>query len=124
MIEGAIYGALKGLVANRCYPITFEQPGDALPVWPAIRYTIVSSVSEVDICGTDTVDTDDVRVQLDLVAKTHGAVVALRDQVITAMMALAIPARRESTQQEYDQETKTYRVIMDYLLSQSSNGSP
>ena len=124
MIEGLIFGALKGLVGNRCYPNTFEQPGSELPAWPAIRYVVISSDNVADICGTDTVDTDDVRVQLDLVAKTHGAVVVLRDQVITAMMALALPAVREGTQQTYDSETKTHRVILDYLISQSSNGSP
>ncbi len=125
MVEGLIFDALKGLVANRVYPNEFVQPDGSLPTWPAIRYTIISSVSEADICGTDTVDTDDVSVQLDIVARTHGAVIALRDQVIAAMMSLGLPATRQSNSQERDAETKTYRVTLEYLVSQSSGmGSP
>lgn len=126
MVEGLIFDALKGLVGNRCYPLTFAQPDSSLPTWPAIRYSIISSVNEPDICGTDTVDTDDVTVQLDLVARTHGAVVTLRDNVIAVMMALGLPATRQGNgSQEFDAETKTYRVTLEYLVSQSSGmGSP
>lgn len=123
MIEGVIFTALRGLVSDRCYPNTFEQPPDGrLPTWPAIRYTVISSDSEVDICGTDAVETDNTLVQLDLVAKTHGAVLSLRDYVVNAMMGLDPPAVRQGQIQTYDEVTKTHRIILDYLFSASSGG--
>lgn len=123
MIEGVVFTALRSLVGDRCYPNTFEQPPDArLPTWPAIRYTLISGDNAFDLCGTDDVGTDDTVVQLDLVAKTHGAVVTLRDQVITAMQGLTPPAVRLSMFNEYDETTKTHRITMDYLFSGSSDG--
>lgn len=128
MIEGVVFTALRSLVGDRCYPNTFEQPPDGrLPTWPAIRYSVISSESAVDICGTDNVDTDDTIVQLDIVAKTHGAAVTLRDQVITAMMGLSPPAvRQPGGFTAYDEVTKTYRITLDYLFagSSSAGGSP
>lgn len=126
MIEAVVFNALRSLVSDRCYPTTFEQPPDGrLPTWPAIRYTVISSDNPVDICGTDNVDTDDTLIQLDLVAKTHGAVVMLRDQVINAMMNLDPPAVRQTQFQTYDDVTKTHRIVLDYLFAASSgDGSP
>ncbi|MEO8630200.1 MAG: DUF3168 domain-containing protein [Betaproteobacteria bacterium] len=126
MIEGVIFTALKALVGNRCYPNTFLQPESGLPTWPAIRYTITGSTSEVDICGTDSVDTDDTRVQLDIVAKTNGAAIVVRDQVIAAMMGLDPPAVRDGGGfQTFDDETKTHRIVLEYLFCASSAaGSP
>jgi len=57
-----------------------------------------------------------------LVAQTHGAVVTLRDQVIAAMMGFPLPAVRQSRSQDRDEETKTYRVTLEYLVSPSSDG--
>lgn len=126
MIEGVVFTALRNLVSDRCYPNTFEQPPDGrLPTWPAIRYSVISGDNLTDICGTDNVDTDDTLVQLDLVAKTHGAVLTLRDQVLNAMMGLDPPATRQSQFHAYDEVTKTHRVVLDYLFSASSvQGSP
>lgn len=124
MIHGVVFTALGPLVANRCYPSTFPQrPDGSLGMaLPAIRYTITSSDSITDVCGTDDADTDDTRVQLDIVAMTHGAALTLRDQVITAMMGLDPPAIREAGGFEtFDTETKTHRIVLDYLFSASSN---
>lgn len=126
MIEYVVYSALKDLVGGRCYPLTFEQPkGKALPTWPAIRYVVLSSDSAPDICGTDDVTSDDVLVQIDLVASSYSEVLALQAQAIDALQAASEPNTRERTSQEYDVETKTYRVSMDYLFMQSTpGGSP
>lgn len=125
MLEGLVYTSLGPLVNNRCYPLTFEQPNGELPRWPAIRYTFISADNVADVCGSDSVDTDDTLVQFDLVALTHGAVIILRDQVIAAMMVFALPATRQSLSQEYDEQTKTYRVTLEYLITPSSrSGSP
>lgn len=120
MIEGVVFTALRGLVMDRCYPSTFPQEPE-LPVWPAIRYSIISSDNEESVCGTDDVSTDDTRVQVDIVAKTHGAAVALRDLVITNMMGLDPPAARQPGGfQTYDSDTKTHRVVLEYVFQASS----
>jgi len=126
MIEGVVRTALKSLVSTRCFPVTFPQPDQPLfGIWPAIRYTVVSSESDIDICGSDDMNTDDTRVQLDIVAQTHGAVLVLRDQVVTAMRGLNPPAVRiGGGQQLKDTLTGNYRVILEYLFSASSVGSP
>lgn len=120
MIEGVVFTALNSLVNGRCWPNKFEQQADR-PLWPAIRYTVVASDNEESICGTDDVSTDDTRVQLDGVALTHGAVLALRDQIIVRMMGLDPPAiRLPGGFQTYDAETKTHRVMLEYLFQASS----
>lgn len=125
MIEGIVFTALKGLVNNRCYPSMFPQPAsETLPQWPAIRFSIVSGVNTPDICGTDDVDTDDTRVQIDCVSLTFGGMLTLRDQVIAAMMGLSPPAVRDGLFQTFDEETKTHRAVLDYLFCGSSFGSP
>ena len=120
MIEGTVYTLLNGLVGGRCYPSHFPQESD-LPTWPAIRYTVIGQDDEETICGTDAVGTDDVRVQIDGVAKTHGAVLALRDQIITALQNTDPPCSRQPGGfQTFDEETKTHRVVLDYVFQQSS----
>lgn len=123
MIEYVVYSTLKDLVGGRCYPLTFEQPKTkALPTWPAIRYVVLDSTATPDIIGTDNVDTDDALVQIDIVATSHSEVLTLRDQAIIALQAANVPNTRQRASQEYDIETKTYRVSMDYLFMQSSQG--
>lgn len=125
MIEGVVFTALRSLVNDRCYPLTFLQPPDGtLPTWPAIRYTVISSDSLSDICGTEEADTDDAIVQIDVVAKTHGAMLSLRDDVIAAMMEIIPIVTRQNEFQTYDEITKTYRVTLDYLFSGSTTSVP
>lgn len=126
MISAVVFGALGPLVSGRAYPNTFPQPDNNQPmVWPAIRYTFISHDPIVDICGTDDGDTDDSRVQLDVVAKTYGAMDALRSQVRTAMDGLIVPVVRQQEFETFDTETKTHRAVMEYLFTPSSPaGSP
>lgn len=122
MIEGNVYTLLSPLVATGlCTPSRFVQHDPPrVPEWPAIRYTVISSDNEETVCGTDSVATDDVRVQIDVVAKTHGGMLTLRDQVITALMANNPPPARQGGFQTYDEETKTHRAVLDYVFQQSS----
>jgi len=120
MIEGLVYTTAKDLFDGRFYPSRFPQAPE-LPVWPAGRYTVVSQDGDETICGTDTADTDDVRVQIDICALTHGAMIALRDSVIDAFAALTPPPARQGGFQTYDEETKTHRAVLDYLFQQSSD---
>ncbi len=136
MISGVIYTALQSLVSGRCYPSRFPQdasgaPGTSAPTlsapqWPAIRYTIVDAQNEPTICGTDSVETDDTRVQIDVVALTHGAMLTIRDQVIAALLSTDPPGYRENYFETWDAETKTHRGILlfSFFASSAAGGSP
>src|SRR4051812_40742151 len=119
-VPQAIYAALRSLVADRVYPNEFPQ-GDPLPIWPAIRYTIVVSDPAPTLCGTGDEDTDDVIVFIVVVAKPSPAMRALKAQVITALQSTDPPCARESGGQESpDGETRTHRAVMTYRFQQSS----
>lgn len=120
MISAVVREALRGLVAGRCYPNTFPQ-APAVPVWPSIRYSVISQQPVADICGTGDVSTDDTRIQVDIVAKTYGAAITLRDQVITAMVGLDPPAARDGGFEDYDAETETHRCTLDFIFCASSS---
>jgi uncharacterized protein DUF3168 len=115
MISGVIFQSLRSLVDNRVYPSTFPQT----PTWPAIRYTIRREAAIV-LCGTDLGQTDDSRVQIDVVAQSYAATVALRDQVIAALDDVSPPCTREFEAETYDTETKTHRVILEFSFYPSS----
>jgi len=120
-LETAVYDILAAVSPGvKAYADTFEQPDGSLPAWPAIRYALVSSESADDICGSGTEDTDDVRIQVDVVAKTSAERVTLRAQVRAAMQAGAIPVLFAGVRNEYDYETKTFRSSQDFILYQST----
>jgi hypothetical protein len=110
---------LKALVSNRCYPNTFPQAGKE-PEWPAIRYAIVSRAPVADACGTDDGSTDEVRVQIDFVARTYGAALALRDAGVAALSATDPPCLRDGEIENYDEQTRTHGVTVDFIFSPSS----
>ena len=119
-IESELYSALKGLVSNRVHRSVFPQP-PATPVWPAIRFTMVSGTNAEDISGTGDLDTDDVLYQIDIVAETFAEVDSLTAQVVAAMQAFPRPNSRTGRRADpYDPVTKTERVSLDYLIQQSS----
>lgn len=116
-VSSQLFTALKGLVGNRCYPDTFMQPDGNLPVWPAIRYTVTGGDTFGTICGTSDGDEDTPSIQVDLVCATQASRETLTASVRTAMAAMATPTSLENTPtNEYDSETKTYRVRFDYLI--------
>lgn len=124
-LEQDLFATLRPLVSNRVYPVVFPQPVTGQPpVWPAIRYTIISSVPVEDLCGDGDDQTADVRVQLDVVAGTYAAMRALRLQVMEKMRVFDTPARLALSVDEYDVETKTHRGILDYDVHGSSDPSP
>jgi len=119
MIAGVVYTALRGLVNDRCYPSRFPQEEER-PTWPAIRYTL-SGNNEPTICGTDTKATDDTRAVIDVVAVTHGAMLALVDQVIVALQSTDPPCYRDGESIEtFNPDTKTHRCILQYQFFASS----
>lgn len=125
-IESQLFTLLGPLVSNRVYPMTFVQPSSGqLPTWPAIRYEFISEVRPIAICGHGDEDTEDIRVQIDIVDRTVVAMRALRNEVIATMRSYPIPNTMQDSGQEYDSVTKTYRTRIDYLIQQSTgSGSP
>jgi uncharacterized protein DUF3168 len=124
--EADLFTTLKTLVSNRVYPLTFVQPSSgALPSWPSIRYTFISVTPAITICGDEGDETADIRVQLDVVDKTFMTMRTLRDNVMAAMRAFDPPAVFENSFEQYDEDTKTYRSMIDYVIYRSSiPGSP
>lgn len=115
-IENALKTALGSLVGSRVAPVVFPAP-PAVPTWPAIRYTIVDTVPVQDRCGDGDDDTSVHRVQLDCVASTFAAARSLRLAVMAAMRSFPVTARLDlSGPSGYDDETKTYRESLDYLV--------
>lgn len=125
MIEGVVFTALRGLVNDRCYPSAFPQreiDGEwtLAATLPAIRYSVTSITTNADVCGVDTGETDDTRVQVDYVAATHGAALALRDQGRTAMQMLDPPCIRDAGFVTFDPETRTHRATDDFVFHPST----
>jgi hypothetical protein len=132
VIGGVVREALRGLVNDHCYPSRFPQeaiasPGTTTavlnePTWPAIRYTLVNAQNDATHCGTDGRDTDNTTVQIDVVAKTYGAMSTLVDEVINALMVVEPPCLRDGYIEVWDAETKTHRGILTYTFFASTGG--
>jgi hypothetical protein len=122
-LEDDLFNALRSLVGNRVAPVIFPQP-PAVPTWPAIRYDI-STTPIADLCGDGEDETSEHRVQLDVVAATFPQARSLRLQVMAVMAVFDPPAIIQFGFSDYDEGTKTYREVMQYLIHGSSSlGSP
>lgn len=122
-IETDIDTAIGSLVGSRIYANVFSQPQQR-PVWPAIRRSIASVVPDVDLCGDGGDETADLRIQLDIVvaeASGYEALRTLRGQVMTAMSTFTPPAVWDSERNEFDEETRTHRCSLDYMIYPSSS---
>lgn len=118
-VEADLFSTLGPLVANRCYPLAFPLTPPN-PQWPAIRYTLVSTVPMIALCGDSGDEAPDTRVQLDLVAATYTAVRVLRQSAMAAMVGFSPPAILENSVDEWDAETKTFRVTLEYVIYASA----
>lgn len=125
-IEAVLFNALKSLVANRVYPLEFPQVDGGTPVWPAIRYTFISQIPVLDICGDNDEPTDEVHVQLDIVAETYAGMKTLSRSVRFVMASFNPPATLEGGSEQFDAETRTRRAQFDYIFhgSSESGNSP
>src|SRR5690606_30861774 len=113
-MEEEIVTALGSFVSGRIWPNRFPQSNR--PTWPAIRYTFISRVPDVDLCGDGGDETADVRIQLDCVSSTYEGVQTLRGQVMTAMAMFQPPAIWDGEFNVFEEETKTHRCALDYLV--------
>lgn len=121
-LKADLYTLLAPLVGNRCYPLTFVQPNGSLPVWPAIRYTVVGGDPTQDICGSGDADGDTTRVQIDLVAATNAELSTLLASVRTALRDATVFAATlaGSPEEVWDIDTKTHRAIAIYQFENHS----
>lgn len=115
---------LTGLVGGRIYPSRFPQPQDnQAPIWPAIRYTMISDIPGSSLCGND-YGIDDVRVRLDLVAQTYLDMRQLKVDVTNALDVTDPPSLRQAGGFEvFDADTKTHRASLEYVFYPSSEPS-
>ncbi len=111
--------ALSALVGGRVHAATFPQEPLA-PSWPAIRFTVVSDTPFPDQCGSEDEPTDDVRVQLDVVALTYDVMKTLKSSVIAAMASVTPGCERTGGFETFDAETKTHRAMIEYVFHPSS----
>lgn len=117
--------ARTGPSAYAVHPVIFPQPVRYNPQWPAIRYTCISSVPVVDICGDGNDDTADTRVQIDVVAETYVEARLIRGEVMNIMATFNPPAILALDFDTYDEETSTFRCVLHYEVQPSSgSGSP
>jgi hypothetical protein len=103
------------------YQDVFPQP-QAKPTWPALRFTIIGGAIYHDLEGAGDEETDDVRVQIDVVAETTAARREIWNAVRAAMKAYPQPAVLQGSPAfSYDGETKTYRAMGDFIIHGSSD---
>jgi hypothetical protein len=110
--------ALDALVDGRVHALIF--PEEALATWPAIRFTVVSDVPFADQCGSEEEASDDVHIQLDVVAESYDEMKALKSAVIAAMANTTPGCERVGGFETPDEETKTYRAVVEYVFHPSS----
>ena len=118
-VEASLFTALRAIVSDRCYPLAFPL-SPPRPQWPAIRYTLVSTVPAAALCGDTGDEGSDFRVQIDCVAQTFVEVRTTRLLVIAAMASFAPPAVLQNTSSLFDPETATYTESVEYLIHAST----
>lgn len=121
-VEQDVIDQIKARVDNRAYLNAFSQPEES-PTWPAARVTVASVTPDVDLCGDGGEETADTRVQIDLVvteAAGYTALNTLKDQVMSDMVGFDPPAVWDAKRISFDEETRTHRCSLDYLIYPSS----
>jgi hypothetical protein len=105
-----IFDALKALAANRVWPDKFEQEANLTA--PAIRYTLAGGTTWADLEGDGDESTDDIRLQLDWIARTADERDALTPLIRAAMKTLDPPCLMDGpVVTTFDAETKLYRAF-------------
>lgn len=122
-VEQDVIDAIKARVDNRAYINAFAQPTER-PTWPAARVTVASVTPDVDICGDGGEETAESRIQIDIVvseAAGYTVLTALKDQVMSDMVGFDPPAVWDAKRISFDEETRTHRCSLDYLIYPSSS---
>lgn len=110
-IEGDIQALLAPLVSGRCYPLV--NTSTAI-VKPYLTFQVVSNVPTVSLDGPSNLENR--RVQIDVWADTYGAAKSLEATIKTTMQGSSFVNIPLLTQDFYEEETKLYRVSMDFSV--------
>lgn len=111
MIESKLQAVLKGLVNGRVFP-------SVLPLdyaLPAMVYTTIAVDPNNTVCGA--AEDEEVRIQIDVYARTLAELLALRPMVFAAMEAAFESAVRVNDFDGYEPDTKLYRRIFEFSIS-------
>lgn len=111
MIESTLQGALKGLVGGRVFPSVL--PLDH--VFPAMVYSTVGVDPHNTICGS--ADAEEVRIQLDIYAKTLAEILTLRSMAIAAVEGAFESVIRTNDFDGYESDTKLFRRIIEFSIA-------
>lgn len=112
MIESSIYNALKSLAGGRVYPLVLPD----ITILPAIIYQRVSSVPINSLDGDSGLDS--VRMQISTWAATYKEAKTLSASVRSALDSSTMKIVTENDTDDYEPETKRFRVITDYVVWQ------
>lgn len=112
-IEASAAAILKPLVDGRAFHGNF---GSAL-VFPAIRFDIIDTTPVQDRCGSGDDAHATHRLEVQIAARTRAEARAIRLTVLPAMAAFPVAARLDlSGSLPQDEDTKTYREQLDFLI--------
>jgi hypothetical protein len=117
-VDSDLFDTLEIFVDGRAYPNVIPAPDSGNAIYPVIRYTHVGTEIDPDLCGDG--DADTVRYQIDIIDTSYAGAILIRDLVREGMRTHASPAVLEDSAAEYDAETKTHRIRMDYVIYLSS----
>lgn len=118
-LKDDIFTALRTLVNDRVTPDKFEQ--ETSLTTPAIRYTLAGGTTWADLEGDGDASTDDIRIQIDWIAKTADARDTLTPLIRTAMKTLSPPCLMDGPViTTFDAETKLYRAFAFWVSYGSS----
>ena len=112
MIESSIYSTIKTLASGRVYPIVLPD----IAILPAIVYQRVSSIPITSLDGDTGLDS--VRIQISVWAATYKEAKDLSATVRATLNASALKLVTENDTDDYESETKRFRVLTDYVVWQ------
>jgi hypothetical protein len=112
MIESSIYTAIKTLASGRVYPIVLPDTATL----PAIIYQRISSVPVTSLDGDTGLDS--VRIQISVWSTTYKEAKELSETVRATLNASALKIVTENDTDDYEPETKRFRVLTDYVVWQ------
>lgn len=110
-IEGDIQALLSPLVSGRCYPLVNTS---TTLTRPYITFSVVSNVPVVSLTGPSGLERR--RFQIDIWGDSYGAVKDIEARTKSTFSASSIVNVPLSSQDLYEEDTKLYRVSMDFAV--------
>src|SRR5690606_23830208 len=112
--QSDLRSCLLPLVDSRVYFAILPLEAVTADVWPCITLPTEIITPDNTTCGSS--DLEDYRMQIDLYARSYGALVTLRKQVFAAIEAQFPHAERVNDMTDYDADLKLHRRIIEYQV--------